>query len=100
MLWGIDMTQDGKYIVATSSNQTDSYEPRYKPNDKQRISNVVFIDATTNEVVKILRKINDLGTTVILTTHNRSVIEQIKKRVITLESGRVVRDDKDGKYMI
>ena len=53
MLWGIDMTQDGKYIVATSSNQTDSYEPRYKPNDKQRISNVVFIDATTNEVVRI-----------------------------------------------
>lgn len=54
----------------------------------------------TNEVVNILRKINDLGTTVILTTHNRSVIEQIKRRVITLEGGRVVRDDKDGKYMI
>ncbi len=54
----------------------------------------------TNEVVNILRKINDLGTTIILTTHNRSVIEQLKKRVITLEKGRVVRDDKDGKYML
>lgn len=54
----------------------------------------------TSEVVNILKKINDLGTTVILTTHNRNVIEQIKKRVITLESGRIVRDDKDGKYMI
>ncbi len=52
------------------------------------------------EVVNILRKINDLGTTIILTTHNRNVIDQIKKRVITLENGRVVRDDKDGKYMI
>jgi cell division transport system ATP-binding protein len=54
----------------------------------------------TNEVINILKKINDLGTTVILTTHNRSVIDQVKKRVITLENGRVIRDDKDGKYMI
>lgn len=54
----------------------------------------------TNEVINILKKINDLGTTIILTTHNRSVIDQIKKRVITLENGRVIRDDKDGKYMI
>lgn len=54
----------------------------------------------TNEVVNILKKINDLGTTILLTTHNRAVIDQIKKRVITLENGRVIRDDKDGKYMI
>jgi cell division transport system ATP-binding protein len=54
----------------------------------------------TNEVVNILKKINDLGTTILLTTHNRTVIDQIKKRVITLENGRVIRDDKDGKYMI
>ncbi len=54
----------------------------------------------TNEVISILKKINDLGTTVILTTHNRSVIDQIKKRVITLENGKVIRDDKDGKYML
>jgi cell division transport system ATP-binding protein len=54
----------------------------------------------TNEVVNLLKKINDLGTTVILTTHNRQVVEKIKKRVITLENGRVIRDDKDGKYML
>ncbi len=54
----------------------------------------------TNDVVNILRKINDLGTTIILTTHNRNVIDQIKKRVITLENGHVARDDKEGKYMI
>jgi cell division transport system ATP-binding protein len=52
------------------------------------------------EVINILKKINDLGTTVILTTHNRSVIDQVKKRVVTLENGKVVRDDKEGKYMI
>jgi len=54
----------------------------------------------TNEVVNLLKKINDLGTTVILTTHNRSVLDKIKTRVITLENGRLVRDDKDGKYML
>jgi cell division transport system ATP-binding protein len=53
-----------------------------------------------NEVVNLFKKINELGTTVILTTHNRSVIDQVKKRVITLENGRVVRDDKEGKYML
>lgn len=52
------------------------------------------------EVVNILKKINDLGTTVILTTHNKSVIDQIKRRVITLENGKIIRDEKEGKYMI
>lgn len=54
----------------------------------------------TYEVVQILKKINDLGTTVILTTHNRGVVDALGKRVITLEKGKVVRDDKDGKYVI
>jgi len=54
----------------------------------------------TYEVIQILKKINDLGTTVILTTHNRGVIDSVGKRVITLEKGKVVRDDKDGKYVI
>ncbi len=54
----------------------------------------------TYEVVQILKKINDLGTTVILTTHNRGVIESVGKRVITLEKGKIIRDDKDGKYSI
>ena len=54
----------------------------------------------THEIVQILKKINDLGTTIILTTHNRSVIDSIGKRVITLEKGKVIRDDKDGKYMM
>ncbi|MDP1624909.1 MAG: cell division ATP-binding protein FtsE [bacterium] len=54
----------------------------------------------TYEIVQILKKINDLGTTVILTTHNKGVIETVGRRVITMERGRLVRDDKDGKYAI
>lgn len=51
----------------------------------------------THEVVEILKKINGLGTTVILTTHNRGVIESIGKRVITMENGKIIRDSKTGK---
>lgn len=54
----------------------------------------------TYEIIQILKKINDLGTTVILTTHNRGVVDSIGKRVITLEKGKVLRDDKDGKYAL
>jgi len=55
---------------------------------------------STYEILQIFKKINDLGTTVILTTHNRGVVEAVGKRVITMEKGKVVRDDKHGKYMI
>lgn len=54
----------------------------------------------TYEVVQILRKINDLGTTVIMTTHNKGVIDEIERRVITMDGGRIVRDDSTGKYVL
>ncbi len=54
----------------------------------------------TYDIVQILKKINDLGTTVILTTHNKGVIDSLGKRVITMEEGRIIRDDKTGKYVI
>ncbi len=53
---------------------------------------------STHDVVQILRKVNDLGTTVILTTHNKGVIDSLKKRVITLDRGKVIRDDTKGVY--
>ena len=55
---------------------------------------------STHEVIEILKKINELGTTVILATHDKGVVDLIKKRVITLDKGKVVRDDKEGKYII
>ena len=54
----------------------------------------------TFDIVQILKKINDLGTTVILTTHNKGVIDSLGKRVITMDSGRIVRDDAFGKYVL
>jgi cell division transport system ATP-binding protein len=52
----------------------------------------------TYEIVQIFKKINDLGTTVILTTHNKGVIDFLGKRVITLDKGKIVKDDKKGKH--
>jgi cell division transport system ATP-binding protein len=54
----------------------------------------------TFEIIQILRKINELGTTVILTTHNKGVIDSLGRRVITMDSGRIVRDDKEGRYIL
>lgn len=54
----------------------------------------------TYEVVQILRKINDLGTTVIMTTHNKGVIDELGRRVITMDEGRIVRDDQNGRYVL
>ena len=52
------------------------------------------------EVVEILKKINELGTTVVITTHNKGVVDAIGRRVITIDRGRVVRDNTDGKYVL
>ncbi len=54
----------------------------------------------TYEIIRILQKINELGTTVLLTTHNKGVVDTIGGRVITMEKGKVVRDDKGGKYIL
>ncbi len=54
----------------------------------------------TYQVVEILKRINELGTTVILTSHNKGVIDSLGKRVITMDNGRVVRDDKEGRYVL
>ena len=53
-----------------------------------------------HEIIQILKRINDLGTTVLLTTHNKGVIDDLGKRVITMERGRVARDDEKGRYAL
>lgn len=54
----------------------------------------------TYEVMYLLEKINKAGTTVILLTHDREVVNKLGKRVITLVGGRVIRDEKEGKFII
>src|SRR3989344_2582523 len=98
-------------------NKMTSFPHELSGGEKQRVAiaraivnqpDVVIADeptgnldpVSTHEIVEILKKINDLGTTVILTTHNKGVVDFVKSRVITMEEGKVVRDDKQGKYSL
>jgi cell division transport system ATP-binding protein len=54
----------------------------------------------TFEIVEILKKINEIGTTVVITTHNKGVVDAVGRRVITMERGKLVRDDASGRYML
>ncbi len=52
------------------------------------------------EVLSLLEKINKAGKTVILSTHNREIINKLGKRVITIENGKIIRDEVKGKFLI
>ncbi len=52
------------------------------------------------EIIKLLIKINELGTTVLLATHNKEIINYLERRVINLENGRITRDEEKGKYIL
>lgn len=54
----------------------------------------------TYEVISLLEKINKAGKTVILSTHNREIINKLEKRVITIENGKIIRDEKKGRFII
>ncbi|OHA15081.1 MAG: cell division ATP-binding protein FtsE [Candidatus Tagabacteria bacterium RIFCSPLOWO2_01_FULL_42_9] len=54
----------------------------------------------TREVIEILKKINEIGTTVLMATHNKDVVNSLGKRVVTIEKGKIIRDDKGGRYVI
>jgi cell division transport system ATP-binding protein len=55
---------------------------------------------STHEIIQILKKVNDLGTTIILTTHDKHIIDELEKRVVTMEDGKIIRDDASGKYVL
>ena len=53
---------------------------------------------STWEIVQLLLKINEFGTTVLLATHDKGIVDKISKRVVVMEDGRIVSDKKKGKY--
>ena len=50
---------------------------------------------TTKEIIDLLKKINDFGTTILVTTHNENIVNNLQKRVVTLKNGRIVNDQKN-----
>lgn len=54
----------------------------------------------TRDIMDLLKKINEFGTTVVLVTHDREVVNRLRKRVITLQEGKIVSDVEEGRYII
>jgi cell division transport system ATP-binding protein len=96
------------------------HKARFYPNElsggeQQRVAiarsiinhpNLLIVDEPTGnldpdtswEVMNILKEINSRGTTVIMATHNKEIVDTIKKRVVVIESGKIVRDEQGGGY--
>lgn len=55
---------------------------------------------TAHEIIQLLLKINKLGTTVVLVTHDPDIVNRIRKRVITVDHGTVISNQKKGKYTL
>jgi cell division transport system ATP-binding protein len=114
-----DIEADVPYVLELVGleHKTASFPNELSGGEKQRVAiaraivnqpDVVVADEPTGnldplntyEIVQILKKINDLGTLVLLTTHNKGVIDSLENRVITMENGTIVRDDSRGKYVM
>lgn len=91
------------------------FPPQLSGGEKQRVAiaramihrpKVLIADEPTGnldpqnawEVIRLLVKINELGSTVILATHNREIVDSLGQRVITLDQGRVMKDEAKGKF--
>ncbi len=53
-----------------------------------------------NEIIDLLLRINKFGTTVILVTHNKEIVNLLNRRVVTMEQGRIISDQAHGKYLL
>jgi cell division transport system ATP-binding protein len=98
--------------------KTGRYPDELSGGEKQRVSiaralvhrpDIIVADEPTGnldmvntwDIVQLLTKINQYGTTVILATHNHEVVNLLNKRVITIDNGRIAKDQLDkGKYII
>ena len=114
-----EIASDVPYILelVNLSDKAKHFPSQLSGGEKQRIAigraiinqpDLIIADEPTGnldpinayEIVEIFKKINELGTTVIITTHNKGVVDAVGKRVVTIDRGHLVRDDADGKYIL
>ena len=57
-----------------------------------------LIPTTAEEIMNLLAEINERGTTVLVVTHNKEIVNSMKKRVVTMHEGVIVSDEKEGGY--
>jgi len=98
-------------------NRKDHFPTQLSGGEKQRVAigraialkpEILIADEPTGnldpihtwDIINLLVKINELGTTVILASHDRDIINSLGKRVVSLENGKIVRDEEDGKFIV
>ncbi|MAF80430.1 cell division ATP-binding protein FtsE [bacterium] len=98
-------------------DKAESYPTEMSGGEKQRVAiaralaykpQILLADEPTGnldalhswDIVQLLIKINKLGTTVLLATHNDDIVNALKKRVVTISQGKVVSDQQDGTYKL
>jgi cell division transport system ATP-binding protein len=114
-----DVDRDASKLLAVFglAEKADKYPNQLSGGERQRVSlaralvnrpNVVIADeptgnldpASSMEIMKLLLKINSMGTTVILATHDNDIVNMAQKRVVTIDNGKIVSDQNPGKYLI
>ena len=53
---------------------------------------------TSEEIMALMEQINDRGTTVLVVTHNKDIVNAMRKRVVTMHNGKIISDEKEGGY--
>lgn len=116
----VDIKEDVPQVleIVGLSDKTNNYTTELSGGEKQRVSiaralvhrpDVIIADEPTGnldlintwDIVQLLTKINQYGTTIVLATHNREIVNLINKRVVTIDNGMITRDQIDkGKYLI
>ncbi|HLD28148.1 MAG TPA: cell division ATP-binding protein FtsE [Patescibacteria group bacterium] len=103
--------------IVDLENKLDRYPQELSGGERQRVAiarslvhrpKILLADEPTGnldvinskDIIDLLIKINEFSTTVVLVTHNKDIVNSLKRRVITLEEGEVSQDQKVGKYVI
>jgi len=113
----INKTVDSVMKIVGLHNKMDRYPSEVSGGEQQRAAiaralvhqpKILLADEPTgnldainaNDVIDLLLKINNFGTTIILVTHNREIVNGLKRRVVRMDDGKIVSDQEHGKYII
>ncbi|PIZ99751.1 MAG: cell division ATP-binding protein FtsE [Candidatus Komeilibacteria bacterium CG_4_10_14_0_2_um_filter_37_10] len=103
--------------IVNLENKMDRYPKQLSGGEQQRVviarslvhkPKLLIADEPTGnldsinsrEIIDLLVKINQIGTTVLLVTHNRDIVNSLKKRVIAIENGKIISDQERGRYLL
>ncbi len=114
-----DICRDVKQVleIVRMNDRSDNFPEELSGGEKQRVAiaralihrpKLIIADEPTGnldpyhtqDIIKLLLKIHGLGTTIILATHDKNIINNLGKRVVTLDEGKVIRDEEEGKFIL